>query len=221
MRGEYLLDAVSRPEGSPDPCRETDWETDGTRTGPGTGLGEEEGFGVTEASCHPDRRHHARGMCRPCYNGVYYAGHKGEEKARAKIYQAEHREAYRAQRKAYRAAHLEEAKRYDKAYNVAHRAEFRLRDAEKNAVCKLEALNAYGGAICACCGEDLFEGLTLDHVDGDGAAWRRERGTRASGAGLYAWLKKNGYPHGFQVLCGTCNLAKRIGDHCPHQDAWI
>src|SRR5437763_1707125 len=31
---------------------------------------------------------------------------------------------------------------------------------------KLEAFNAYGGAVCACCGEAALVFLTLDHKDG-------------------------------------------------------
>ena len=73
----------------------------------------------------------------------------------------------------------------------------------------------YGGTppICACCGEDLFEFLTIDHINGDGAAHRRELGTDA----IYAWLKREGYPEGFRVLCINCNFAMGLYGYCPHQ----
>jgi hypothetical protein len=80
----------------------------------------------------------------------------------------------------------------------------------------MEAFDAYGGAKCACCGETLFEGLTIDHINGDGKAHRKVAG---AGTGLYRWLKLHDFPPGFQVLCATCNLAKGTGDHCPHKDA--
>ena len=80
---------------------------------------------------------------------------------------------------------------------------------------KLEVLNAYGGPARTCCGETLIEGLTIDHIHGGGAEHKRQG---LSGLSLYKWLKKNGFPGGFQVLCATCNLAKGLGNHCPHQD---
>ena len=91
----------------------------------------------------------------------------------------------------------------------------------KRARLRMEAFNAYGGAKCACCGETLIEGLTIDHIGGDGARHRRETPSQATGRGFYAWLKANEYPRGYQVLCATCNLAKGTDDHCPHEDLRI
>ena len=81
---------------------------------------------------------------------------------------------------------------------------------------KIEALIAYGGREprCSCCGEDTFEFLTIDHVNGDGAAHRKLIG---KGAAIYRWLKKNRYPEGFGVLCMNCNHAKGVYGVCPHQ----
>lgn len=80
---------------------------------------------------------------------------------------------------------------------------------------KLAAFNAYGGPHCACCGETLPAGLTIDHVKGNGNTMRKEQGY---GYAFYRWLKRNNYPPGYQVLCATCNMAKGTGDHCPHRD---
>ena len=33
---------------------------------------------------------------------------------------------------------------------------------------------------------------------------------------IYDWLKKNNFPPGFQVLCGSCNFAKGKYGSCPH-----
>lgn len=86
---------------------------------------------------------------------------------------------------------------------------------------KAEAYLAYGGWKCACCGETERTFLTLDHINDDGAAWRREKfGAGNSGAGLrtYEWCKKNGYPATFQILCWNCQHGKRNnGGICPHQ----
>lgn len=90
---------------------------------------------------------------------------------------------------------------------------------------KREAFAAYGGAICACCGETSIEFLTLDHIAGDGAAHRKrvteERGWTSrsqsfSGTHLYLWLKQNNYPPGFQVLCMNCNFSMGKYGYCPH-----
>lgn len=71
------------------------------------------------------------------------------------------------------------------------------------------------GRFCACCGEDEPVFLSLDHINGDGAAHRRETRKR-SGASMYSLLIREGFPAGFQVLCFNCNFAKRTGEACPH-----
>jgi hypothetical protein len=73
---------------------------------------------------------------------------------------------------------------------------------------------AYYGTSCACCGEarDVF--LSIDHIDGEGAAHRRE----LNGAiGFYRWLVKNRFPSGFRTLCMNCQWGYRNGAICPHQ----
>lgn len=69
------------------------------------------------------------------------------------------------------------------------------------------------GTACICCGQNIFEFLEIDHIDGGGAAHRKEIGQ----GGLYRWLIANGYPSGFQVLCSDCNHAKGRYGACPHQ----
>ena len=79
-----------------------------------------------------------------------------------------------------------------------------------------EAILAYGGYRCACCGirEALF--LTIDHVNDGGARHRRQVGASVD---FFKWLKRNGYPKGFQVLCSNCNSGRhRNGGCCPHKD---
>ena len=81
-----------------------------------------------------------------------------------------------------------------------------------------QAILAYGGYACACCGvtEPLF--LTLDHAHNDGSR-HRARIAPLSGGKLYRWLRDNAYPPGFQVLCANCNHGRfRNGGVCPHKD---
>ena len=155
------------------------------------------------ATCHPDREHHGKGLCRSCYgaarHAIHYAAHRDEERARLAAYYIAHREERRIRSTAYRAAHREEV--------LAHKV------ASRQAL-KLEAFKIYGGPKCTCCGETLIQGLTIDHVDGGGAAHREQQGI----SNIYSWLKMHNYPPGFQVLCYTCNCAKDTGDHCPHRE---
>lgn len=76
------------------------------------------------------------------------------------------------------------------------------------------ALDAYGRE-CQCCGESNEVFLAVDHVDGGGNEHRRSAGIGGSSA-FYRWLRVNGYPDGFQVLCHNCNYAKHALGVCPH-----
>lgn len=83
---------------------------------------------------------------------------------------------------------------------------------------KTEVFNAYGGPKCACCGETIVHFLSMDHVENNGAAHRKETGFRKTWASIFLWLKKHGFPPGFQVLCMNCNFGKaRNGGICPHK----
>lgn len=76
-------------------------------------------------------------------------------------------------------------------------------------------MEAYGGE-CVCCGEKEGAFLSIDHVNNDGAAHRKElKGNR-----IYAWLHKNGYPKDrFRILCFNCNQGRRVnGGVCPHEE---
>src|SRR5690348_1104353 len=76
-------------------------------------------------------------------------------------------------------------------------------------------LRCYGGYRCACpgCSETIEAFLSLDHIHNDGAAHRKVINRRK----LYVWLRNEGYPAGFQVLCMNCNFGKaRNGGTCPH-----
>lgn len=79
---------------------------------------------------------------------------------------------------------------------------------------RLATLNAYGHA-CVCCGESEERFLAIDHTNGGGGRHRKELGF--SGARFYRWLRENGYPPEYQVLCTNCNWGKHVnGGYCPH-----
>ena len=73
-----------------------------------------------------------------------------------------------------------------------------------------EAVLDHYGRSCACCG--TMKRLGIDHVNGDGKEHRAQIGMGSSR--LYRWLIANGFPGGFQVLCGWCNQSKADGERC-------
>lgn len=69
---------------------------------------------------------------------------------------------------------------------------------------------AYGGSVCACCGETIIQFLSLDHIV------PRVKGS-PTGIALYKHLRQRGYPPGYQVLCMNCNFGKKRNALCPHK----
>jgi len=67
---------------------------------------------------------------------------------------------------------------------------------------------------CACCGEWRLEFLTLDHIDGGG---NQHRKSGMTGRKFYLWLKREGFPPGYRVLCMNCNCSIGFYGYCPHQ----
>jgi hypothetical protein len=159
------------------------------------------------ATCHPERRHYGKGLCPPCYGASRYIAHP---RICPSIMATCHPE-----RKHYGKGLCQPCYNKSLLADPIHAEKSRVWRLRYLTALKLATLNAYGGPRCICCGETLVRGLTIDHINGDGGTHRKEHGT---GTGLYHWLKKNNYPPGFQVLCWTCNVAKGMADHCPHQD---
>lgn len=134
-------------------------------------------------------------ICRPC-NAEYM-----------REWNAKNRDKQRAnKRKSYR------KKRKDPGFVEAERRRGREYWRGK----RHEAIMAYGGYRCQCCGETEPKFLTIDHVNNDGGEHRKEIGK--SNSALLTWLKGNGYPSGFQVLCFNCNIGKSLNNGiCPHK----
>jgi len=78
-------------------------------------------------------------------------------------------------------------------------------------------LRHYGGK-CACCSESNLKFLTIDHLLGGGMQHRKQ----IKGQHIEAWLEKNEYPEGYQVLCYNCNCGQQYNvDNpgiCPHKE---
>lgn len=107
------------------------------------------------------------------------------------------------------------------AYCDYHRERTRVRRSinSKKAIIKLRSLClAHYGNKCNCCGINIQQFLTLDHLNRKGNIQRKKLfGYNVSGIHMYRWLIKNNFPKGFQILCMNCNWATRYGTICPHQ----
>jgi hypothetical protein len=122
------------------------------------------------------------------------------------------REAARRHRQANPQARPGTARRRRAANPEASREAARRRHAANR-----KAVLDHYGRSCACCG--TTKRLGIDHVNGDGREHRAQIG--AGSSRLYRWLIANGFPGGFQVLCGWCNKSKADGERCnlDHQAA--
>ena len=90
------------------------------------------------------------------------------------------------------------------------------RKKESNRKLKLEVISHYskGTLSCVCCGENIIEFLTIDHINNDGAKSRKEDPSQSK---IYSWIKRNNYPENmFRVLCFNCNCSHGFHGYCPH-----
>jgi hypothetical protein len=107
----------------------------------------------------------------------------------------------------------------NRKYRQSHREELNLQ--VKNIhrtirwALKLEVIAFYGGQ-CACCGESNIYFLQIDHLHGGGRKHRSRIKTTA-GIHFYVWLRNEGFPPGYRVLCANCNSAFGAYGFCPHE----
>jgi hypothetical protein len=111
-------------------------------------------------------------------------------------YRDKNRDRVRRQAREWRTANTDHANELRRGYERALR---------------LQVVEAYGGK-CACCGESHIQFLTLDHINGGGSAHRKSIHGK-----VYAELRRNGFPPGYQILCWNCNAASGLYGKCPHK----
>lgn len=109
-----------------------------------------------------------------------------------------------------------EYKEYMRQYSKKYRSneEYKQKKNEKTrtsrSLLRLEILTHYsnGTIECSCCGFSDIRALDLDHVNDNGGEHRRSIGRRGATYDIYAALKKEGFPEGYQILCRNCNWIK-------------
>ncbi len=140
-------------------------------------------------------------------NKKYYESHKEEIKIYGHKYYELHKEEIKISRKIYNDLTKEKRKKQQSLYYQTHKKQVHLYYQHLKEI----VFNYYsnGSMVCNCCGENDIKSLTIDHINNDGAAHRREMGRgRNSGSNMYPWLIKHNYPEGYQVLCMNCNCVK-------------
>ncbi len=121
-----------------------------------------------------------------------------------------------------------EMKRWYQKNRIAAIRRNGIREKIYKAALRLEILAHYckGEPYCQCPGCHLgpknkfkvFVGfLQIDHIKGGGNLQKDKNGTPLYGAALWRWIKRNGFPRMFQILCANCNSPGGKGRHrkCP------
>lgn len=149
----------------------------------------------------------------------YRKNHKEEIKKRNIKYRNEHREEIKEKLKKYYQKNKKEMNEKAKEYYQLNKNKllpyYRRKSRERDEKIKYLIFEHYG-TVCSCCGENNFKFLSIDHINNDGNRHRKEIKSKG-GSHFYAWLLKNNFPNGFQVLCFNCNFAKGLYGQCPHK----
>ena len=111
-----------------------------------------------------------------------------------------------------------EYKEYIKKYNKEYRNKEGQKDKknkktrEARSLLRLEILNHYSNEslVCCRCGYGDVRALDLDHKENNGGDHRKAIGRRGATYDIYAQLKRDGFPDGYQVLCRNCNWIKEM-----------
>lgn len=95
-----------------------------------------------------------------------------------------------------------------------------IRRYKRSILLKKEVISRYSDGKCECalCKNSDIRVLSIDHPNIDGAAHRRTLKI-IGGDRFYRWLRREGYPIGYRILCFSCNLAsylERRDVHLPH-----
>ena len=77
---------------------------------------------------------------------------------------------------------------------------------------KIRCLEHYGNK-CACCGIQQYEFMTIDHMNGSGRKHREQ--IKGKYDSIWGFLRRNGFPEGYRILCFNCNSARGAFGYCP------
>lgn len=132
----------------------------------------------------------------------YYWKHKKELSSKQKIYYREHLGEEKSRRKKWRDLHKDYISQKEK---------------EKRLDLKFSVFAIYSDAQpkCACCGETIFEFLSLDHINGTGKKYGKKFECQTL-TELLNWITKHNFPRDYRILCYNCNCSIGFNGYCPH-----
>ena len=163
---------------------------------------------------NPQQKSGYHPSCKDCRKAWYDKDGHGRELAK-QSYWKDPQKARNATRQ-FLIDHPDKAKQYRDKHYAKCREKCLAASANTRQRYRDDAFSAYGGYSCACCGETNPKFLTIDHISN---ATREERKHQKTGWLFYRWVKKQGYPLGYQVLCYNCNLGRaRNQGICPHKE---
>ena len=155
--------------------------------------------------------------------------YREKNKDKIKAYNEANKDKIRAQVKAYseknkdkRKAYREANKDKKKAYNEANKDKIKAQQKAYRIASKIDVFSHYSKKIsnsdipiCSCCGYNDIRFLNLDHIKSRKNIPQKEK--KLNGIRLWKYIKSQGYPDGYQVMCFNCNIAKGNRKYCPHQ----
>lgn len=144
----------------------------------------------------------------------YYLRNKASCSERAIKWNNTHRENRSKINKKYRIKNYTAIRKKATEMRFVNREQINEYSRNRTHQIKLNVFKHYSPDLkCNCCGDNHWEFLTIDHIDG-----RKPHNHDYGfvGSRLYTWLIKNNFPEGFQVLCMNCNFAKGVWGFCPH-----
>ena len=162
----------------------------------------------------------------PEYSKQYYQLNKERIKERTRVYAITHKEQcckktkewakknpdkIKISQKRYEERNIEKIRARRKRYYTANREKIlqRARPSSRlvNLKLKTEVLSFYGKGECKCCvcGMDNLDCLSLDHLNNNGYEHRKVLRSNS----IYKFVRKNGFPEGYQTLCMNCQWIKK------------
>lgn len=147
------------------------------------------------------------------YQKQWVAANRDKMRAAGARHRATHRDASRAASRRWYRENKAKALKQSRASYEKNKERRLARQTELGQQLKLETLTHYGkGGLLQCCWDGCQETdidcLTLDHIENNGYQ-DRGKGIRGSKT-LYRKLNKEGFPEGFQTLCGSHQLKKEL-----------
>lgn len=137
----------------------------------------------------------------------YMNSEKGKETRRK--YEERNKEKTKEYQRVYRENNRERVSGYGKKSYPKHKEGKREYQRRLTAKYKTTFLEMYGNA-CSCCGESMYDFLTIEHRQG------QEKASRRTGLVAYRDAVKEYRPDLYEVLCWNCNCAKGKLGYCPH-----